>query len=97
MVDMLSKRATCTCSELACIRAEVVIEPACKRTNKMLTGSLTRAVPEQPDTLPERLQHIIKGFNAVWRSSFCQGSNGQGCDGLHLLVLIYQTMLDDVH
>ena len=54
-------------------------------------------LPEQPDPLPERLQDIIKGLNSIGGSSFSQGSNGQGRDGLHLLVLICQTMLDDVH
>ena len=54
-------------------------------------------IPEQPDPLPEGFQDIIKRLNSVWGGSFSQGSNGQRCDGLHLLVLVCQTVLDDVH
>ena len=60
-------------------------------------GSGKTCTPEQPDPLPEGLQNIIEGFNAIWSSSFSQGRNGQRCDGLHLLVLVCQTVLDDVH
>ena len=54
-------------------------------------------LPEQSDTLPQGLQHIIKGLNAVGSSCLSQCSNGQGCDSFHLLVLISQTVLNDVY
>lgn len=76
-----------------------------KKSNRVLSSQADAAshcsgaacTPEQPDALPEGLQHIIKGLNAVRSSGFGQGSYGQRCDGLHLLVLVSQTMLDDVH
>ena len=52
---------------------------------------------QKPDALPKRLQDIIKGLNAVWSSCLCQGCNGQRCDGLDLLVLVHQPVLDDIH
>lgn len=52
---------------------------------------------QQPNALPERLKHIIKGLNAIWRSSLSQGSDCQGGNGLDLLILIIQPMLDNVH
>lgn len=48
----------------------------------------THLPPEDSDALPERLKHIIEGFNAVGSRSFSQSSNCEGCDSLDLLVLV---------
>ncbi len=52
---------------------------------------------EQSNALPEGLQDVIKGLDAVWCSCFSKCRDGQRCDGLHLLVLVHQPMLHNVH
>jgi hypothetical protein len=45
---------------------------------------------QQADALPQRLQHVVKGLDAVGGRRLRQRSNGQRRDGLHLLVLVLQ-------
>ena len=96
------------CQAILCCRGKLCcyVKLYCASvSSSMSAGDATRTscpwhaacIPEQPDSLPEGLQDIIKGLNTIGGSSFSQGSNGQRCDGLHLLILVCQAVLDDVH
>jgi hypothetical protein len=43
-----------------------------------------------PDTLPQRFEDTVKGFNTIGCGSLSQGCKGQGSNGPHLLLLVNQ-------
>ena len=49
------------------------------------------------DTFPEGFQHRVKRFDTVGSGGFGQGGDRQGRDGAHLLLLVHQAVLDDLH
>ena len=50
-----------------------------------------------PDSLPESHQHGVKGLNPIRCGSLGQGSESKGCYGTDLLLLIHETVLNDLH
>ena len=48
------------------------------------------------DTLPEGFEDRVEALDAVGRGGFGQGGDGQGRDGAHLLLLVDQSVLDDL-
>ena len=49
------------------------------------------------DALPQGLEHGVEGLDAVRGGGLGQGGQGQGRDGAHLLLLVHQAVLDDLH
>ena len=43
------------------------------------------------DAFPQRFEHAVKGLNTVGSGGLGQRGQSQGCDGTHLLLLVYQT------
>eukprot|EP00968_Pinguiococcus_pyrenoidosus_P024619 scaffold4871_cov260-Pinguiococcus_pyrenoidosus.AAC.6 len=51
----------------------------------------------RPDALPERHQHAVEGLDPVGVRGLRQGRDGERGDGAHLLLVVHEAVLDDVH
>mmetsp|Transcript_30967 Transcript_30967/g.55423 ORF Transcript_30967/g.55423 Transcript_30967/m.55423 type:complete len:657 (+) Transcript_30967:141-2111(+) len=49
------------------------------------------------DAAPQRLEDAVEGLDAVRGGGLGEGGDGEGADGAHLLVLILESVLNDLH
>lgn len=59
--------------------------------------SVNYTVVYSPNALPQSDKHRVKGLNAIGCGSFSECSQSKSSDGPNLLLLINQTILNDLH
>ena len=62
-----------------------------------MSERVTSRSSNSPNSLPKSHENGIEGLNAVGSGGLGQGSEGEGCDSSHLLLLIHEPILHNLH